>query len=374
VVRDVVVGDVWVCSGQSNMEWPVRLAAHPEDEIAAADHPRLRLFTVKRRMADQAADDVTGSWARCAPGPVAGFSAVGYYFGRELLAKLDVPIGLVHASWGGTPAESWMRPAALEADEGFRPILERAIPKDSPVRPCVLFQGMIAPILPATLRGVIWYQGESNASRAVQYRTLFPALIRDWRDAFGAPELPFLFVQLANFGKPEPGPGESDWAELREAQAGALALPATGMAVAIDVGEADDIHPKNKQEVGRRLALAALRVAHGRDQASSGPVFDSMTIEGARVRLRFRNAGGGLVARGETLDGFTLAGEDRRFVRAEARIDGDTVIVESPQVPKPAAARYAWARNPAATLAGGDGLPAAPFRTDDWPVSTAGRR
>lgn len=413
-LQDVLVGEVWVCSGQSNMAWPVERAANPEQEISQANYPLIRFFTVRQKVAQEPQSEVEGTWEVCSPQTVGHFSAVGYFFARELHRTLGVPVGMINSSWGGTPAEAWTSRPALEADPALRPILEnwervlanypqalqryqerlkqwgeeaakakaegRAVPPrpqpplgpGHPWTPGGLFNGMIAPLTPFAIRGVIWYQGESNAGRAYQYRRLFPTLIQDWRRAWGRGDFPFLFVQLANFMKTLPEPSESAWAELREAQSMALSLPKTGMAVAIDIGEADDIHPKNKQEVGRRLALAALAIAYGKDVVYSGPLYESMSIEGNRIRLRFKHVDGGLVAKdGEGLKGFAIAGEDRKFVWAEARIEGDTVVVSSPQVPNPVAVRYAWADNPVCNLYNRAGLPASPFRTDDWPGVTA---
>ncbi|HRX87064.1 MAG TPA: sialate O-acetylesterase, partial [Phycisphaerae bacterium] len=241
--------------------------------------------------------------------------------------------------------------------------------------PSVLFNGMIAPLLPVRLRGVIWYQGESNHERAVQYRALFPALIRSWRAEWREPDLPFLFVQIANFGKAEPEPSESDWAELREAQLLSLKIPHTAMAVTIDVGEGNDIHPKNKQAVGDRLARAARALVYGEDLACSSPIYRSMTVAGDSIRLSFDHVGAGLVAQGGPLRQFAIAGADRRFHWADARIEGDTVVVTSPDVPAPVAVRYAWAANPeGCNLYNQAGLPASPFRTDDWPLLSADRR
>jgi sialate O-acetylesterase len=238
-----------------------------------------------------------------------------------------------------------------------------------------LYNGMVAPLVPYGIRGAIWYQGEANVDRAYQYRALFQDLIRDWRRAWGQGNFPFLFVQLPNCGGVEPEPAESTWAELREAQTMALRLPNTGMAVAIDIGEADNIHPRNKQDVGHRLALAGLAVAYGQEAVFSGPIYDSVAIEGKTARVRFRHVGGGLAAAGgEPLKGFAIAGEDRRFVWAEARIEGEVVLVWSDQVPKPAAVRYGWADNPVCNLQNKEGLPASPFRTDDWPALTVGKR
>jgi sialate O-acetylesterase len=229
---------------------------------------------------------------------------------------------------------------------------------------------MVAPLTPAAIKGAIWYQGESNASRAYQYRTLFSAMIRDWRRAFGQGDFPFELVQLANFMARRAEPGESEWAELREAQSMALALPNTGMAVAIDIGETDSIHPLNKQDVGRRLALAALANAYRREGEFSGPVYRSIESEGPRVRLRFDHAAGLAARNGGPLKRFAITGNDRRFVWAEALIEGESVVMSSAAVPQPVAVRYGWADNPDVNLVNGAGLPASPFRTDDWPGLT----
>jgi sialate O-acetylesterase len=241
--------------------------------------------------------------------------------------------------------------------------------------PSSLYDGMIAPLIPYGIRGAIWYQGESNAGRAYQYRKLFQTMIRDWRKSWGEGDFPFLFVQLANFTDPPKEPGESDWAELREAQSMGLSLPKTGMAVIIDVGEAADIHPRNKQDVGMRLALAARKVAYGEDLVYSGPTYQSMSVENGKIRLKFKNVGGGMIAKGgETLKGFAIAGNDKKFVWADAKIDGDSVLVWSDQVPAPASVRYAWANNPVCNLYNQEGLPASPFRTDTWPGVTVNAR
>jgi sialate O-acetylesterase len=416
-IKNIMAGEVWVCSGQSNMQWSVKASANPEQEIAEANYPDIRLFTVERKVAQQPQSDCTGSWTSCSPETVPDFSAVAYFFGRELHKRLDVPIGLIHTSWGGTPAEAWTRRDALEADADFEPILTRyddAIAKypqakeeyekkleewkqaaekakaegekaprkprppfgpGNPHSPAGLYNAMIAPLIPYGIQGAIWYQGESNAGRAYQYRKLFPAMIKNWRDDWGQGDFPFLFVQLANFMAIKPEPGESAWAELREAQLMTLSLPNTGMAVIIDIGEAEDIHPKNKQDVGKRLALWALAKTHGKELVYSGPIYKSMKAEGNQVILNFDHVGGGLVAKAdEQLKGFAVAGEDRKFVWADARIDGDTVVVSSEDVSEPVAVRYAWADNPVCNLYNKEGLPASPFRTDDWPGVTVDKK
>jgi len=379
---DVLFGEVWVCSGQSNMEWPVALAQNAKQEIATANFPQIRFFVVEKSVALEPQPDCKGRWVVCSPETVGGFSAVGYFFGREIHQRLKVPVGLIGTYWGGTPAEAWTDLKALESDPDLKPILER-LPRDRskipqqpqpPINnwtPTALFNAMVAPIIPYAIRGVIWYQGESNVGRAYQYRKLFPALINSWRRAWGQGDFPFLFVQLANYLERKPEPTESAWAELREAQLLTFkTVRNTGMAVAIDIGEANDIHPRNKQDVGKRLALAALAIAYGQKVVYSGPIYRSMRIEGDKIRLFFDHVGSGLVAKGGELKGFAIAGEDRKFVWAKAKIEGNTVVVWSEQVPKPVAVRYAWADNPECNLYNKEGLPASPFRTDDWPGVT----
>jgi sialate O-acetylesterase len=416
-LKNILVGEVWICSGQSNMQMSVRSSANAEQEISAADYPKIRLFTVKRNVADKPQSDCEGNWTMCSPETVPGFSAVAYFFGRELHQQLDVPVGLIHTSWGGTPAEAWTRRGVLESEPDCIPILQRfdeamarypeakkkydesliewkkAVEKakaegkkpprrpnppfgpGNPHSPAGLYNAMIAPLIPYGIRGAIWYQGESNAGRAYQYRKLFPAMITNWREDWGQGKFPFLFVQLANFMAVDPEPVDSAWAELREAQLMTLALPNTGMAVIIDIGEAKDIHPKNKQDVGKRLALWALAKTYGKDLVYSGPIYKSMRTEGNKIILDFEHVGDGLVVGGgESLKGFAVAGADRKFVWADAKIEGNTVVVSSDEISEPVAVRYAWANNPVCNLYNKEGLPASPFRTDDWPGITADKR
>lgn len=567
---NVMIGDVWVCSGQSNMQFGLSGVKDAPAEIAAASYPNIRLFTVPNTVALEPQKDTKGQWAACDSQTARNFSAVAYFFGRDLNKALDVPIGLIHTSWGGTPAESWISRAGLAAEpelatfiqriptelksdpqaakdyeakmkeweakayftdpgnKGFgmgwaaadtdtadwkpmavpgyweaaglmidgvvwfrkdvqipaewagkdlalslgpiddgdttyfngtqvgaigmetpnwwqaprrytvpaslvkagraviavriydrwlnggfggvpadltlapkdggtpislagqwvykievsRPQPEQPIPQpqapagpDNPWIPTSLYNAMISPLIPYGIKGAIWYQGESNADRAYQYRTLFRDMISDWRKAWGEGDFTFLFVQLANYQLAQQQPSEnSAWAELREAQTMTLSLPRTGMAVIIDVGEAADIHPKDKQTVGARLALAARAVACGQDIVYSGPMYDSMKVEGGKAVLSFKHVGGGLVAHGEALKGFAVCGADKRFVWADAQISGDQVIVSSAEVPQPAAVRYGWADNPTCDLYNKEGLPASPFRTDDWPGVTANNK
>ncbi len=553
--EDVLVGEVWVCSGQSNMEWPVSLSINAEEEIANAEYPRIRLFTVPRNMNTRPLKNtLPAEWARCSPETAPDFSAVGYFFGRHLWENIKVPIGLIDATWGGTAVESWTSAKALaddpqlgevarslremdfdamvqasqekreawekaidekdtglkegwhregfdwsgwgtmelpqpwekagyegldgavwykrtfnlQADELDGPLTlelgpiddsditfvngvevgrminqynvsrsytlpatilregkntitvrvvdtggagglhgkaeamkvvtpERAIPLagqwhfsvglsglPEPPRmihpnslPSLLFNAMIHPLLPFGIRGVIWYQGESNAGEAYLYRERFRLMIRDWRKRWRVGDFPFLFVQLANFRAEKDEPGESQWAELRESQAMALEEPNTGMAVAIDIGQADDIHPRNKQEVGRRLGLAARAIVYKEELEYSGPIYRASEIEGNKIRIYFDHTGQELISRHglEWLRGFSIAGADGKFYNAKAKIsNGNTVVVYSEKVPEPRYVRYAWADNPGQLdLYNGVGLPAASFRTDELEVSTQKR-
>ncbi len=544
---NVMIGDVWVASGQSNMEWQLQAEVDDyEKEIANANYPNIRLFEVEKDMSTIELDTLRqpASWKECNPETIPAFSAVAYFFGRELHQEYNIPIGLISSSWGGTPSEAWTSkgvirkyepfgaqiaemeikaPTLQEEDanmkalenerdsiirqanekiaaEGFTPdfeytdwktmeipslwedaglpnydgfvwfrkeinlparvagqaatlhlgniddadvtwfngnkvgetdtynksreyeipanlakagsneiivrvrdnsggggltgpaeemkivsgnfsqpltgawqyneTIEPPLPvlNNSPHRPSVLYNAMIHPLIPYGIKGAIWYQGESNAGRAYQYRSIFPAMIEDWRENWGIEDFPFLFVQLANFMERKPEPAEDNWAELREAQTMALDLPNTGMAVTIDIGDSADIHPRNKQDVGKRLALAAHKVAYGKDTVHSGPIYESMEVKEDTVILTFTNVGSGLMKLpDEELRGFAIAGEDKQFVWAKATIRGENQIaVANPKVKNPVAVRYGWASNPDVNLYNDEGLPASPFRTDDW--------
>jgi sialate O-acetylesterase len=357
VLRNVLVGEVWLGSGQSNMEMSVAGSKDAQKEIAAADHPRIRLFTVPKLRADGPQPDCQGEWVECSPKTVPHFSAAAYYFGRKLHQDLGVPVGLIHSSWGGTPIESWMNPQASQADPTLKGI---------PGISGVLYNGMIAPVAPYALRGAVWYQGEANVRAAYRYQAMLSALIRQWRTAWGGAPFPFGIVEIAPFryGGADPACCPEVWeAELRTSQA----VPNTGLVVTTDIGDPKDIHPKDKPEVGRRLALWALARVYDKEIVYSGPIYRAMKVEGNKVRLEFDHVGGGLVARdGKPLTYFTIAGSDQKFHPAKAEIDGTTVVVSAEEVLAPVAVRFAWQDDAMPNLFNKEGLPAAPFRTDTW--------
>ncbi len=413
-IADVLVGEVWLCSGQSNMAMSVAGSANFSEEKAAADHPRIRMLTVARVTAETPQERCDATWQVCTPDTVGSFSGTAYFFGRELHKELDVPVGLINSSWGGTPVQAWTCLEAQKVLPELKPLLaswEQQIanydpqaakarfekqlaawkekvkaakeegkqpprrprapvdPKTSPHRPANLFNGMIAPLAPYAIRGAIWYQGESNAGggSAQLYGLQLATMIRNWRQLWGQGDFPFEWVQLPNFRAPQTEPIQTDgWVIVQEEMLKTLAVPNTGMAITIDVGEANDIHPKNKQEVGKRLALWALGTTYGKDIVYSGPVYKSMRKQDGKIVVQFDHCGDKLVAKDGKLKGFAIAGEDQEFVFADAEIKGNTVVVSSPDVKKPVAVRYAWASNPDCNLVNSAGLPASPFRTDEW--------
>lgn len=371
IFKNVLVGEVWICSGQSNMVWGLAASENGKEKVAKADHPTIRLFYIPEVKALKSAKNVIAEWRLCTPKNVAesgrgSFSGVAYYFGRQLNKELGVPVGLIQTAWGGTPAEFWTSRKTLNSNPKLKPLLHK---RDS----SSLYNGMIAPLAPFAIRGAIWYQGESNVSRAHQYRTLFPAMIADWRSAWGQGDFPFGFVQIApyRYGKQNP----ENCAELRDAQLFTLkTVPNTGMAVTMDIGNVSNIHPTNKLDVGKRLALWALATVYGRDVVYSGPIYKSMTVEGNKIRLAFDHIGGGLIASdGKPLSYFTIAGEDKKFVSAAAEIDGDSIIVHAEGVANPVAVRFGWRDDATPNLANKAGLPASPFRTDQWKGVTEGK-
>jgi len=453
--RDVVVGDVWICSGQSNMDFGVGMADHGKDEIAKANNPTIRLFFVTRSATLTPQDDIAkvppgylwGAWQVCSPTTLRsvsnwnGFSAVGYFFARDIQQFTQRPIGIIQSTWGGTPAQAWTSLPALQGDptlQHFADGLAKMTPQQTAAFPVVwadyvaamrkwsdtggpaadqatskswqdaadkakaagqpppprpqrtrprdpgnigtpitLFNGMINPLIPFAIKGVIWYQGESNEGKATEYATLFPAMITDWRAHWGQGDFPFLFVQLANYNDVH-DPNMGNWPIVRESQAKALSLPNTGMATAIDIGDPNNIHPKDKIDVGARLALVAEHVAYGQNLVYAGPTFDSIKVEGNKIRVSYTNIGGGLVMGTPpwtpdnmpvqpptALAGFEIAGADKNWVPAQAVIDGQTVLVSGDQVAAPVAVRYDWAPSPSGNLYNKEGLPAFPFRTGD---------
>ncbi|HLW67701.1 MAG TPA: sialate O-acetylesterase [Gemmataceae bacterium] len=421
VVKNVLIGEVWICSGQSNMEWPLSRSAGAEEHMATSEDSLLRLITIPHSVQMTPQYNTGARWVECAPRTVGNFSAVAYFFGRDLRKALNVPVGLIHTSVGGTPAEAWTSKDGLNSEplvQHYLFDLDKAIknydpdkakqayeealakwkeasakakaegkkgpnrpnppqpPDKSTHAPTGLYNGMIAPLAPCAIAGAIWYQGESNAGQAYEYRTLFPAMIKDWRKHFGQGDFPFLFVQLAPFMKIVNEPTDSAWAELRDAQLYTTKiLPKTGMAVITDVGEENDIHPKKKEPVGARLALAARAIAYGDKIEYSGPVFEKATFEDGKAILTFSHVGEGLATRKDELTGFTICGEDRKFHNAKSTIIGnDTVEVTCSEVPKPVAVRLGWANYPVVNLWNKDGLPASPFRTDDWLGVTAPKK
>jgi sialate O-acetylesterase len=366
--KNILVGDVWVCGGQSNMQWELRQTAGGAEAVAAAANDKLRLFTVPRTGAPEPKTTVDGNWSVSSPETSANFTAVGYYFGRDLQQSLGVPVGLINSNIGGTTAERWTSKEVLEGNETLKDM-------SAPQGRSDLWNAMIVPLTKFPIRGAIWYQGESNAGRAWQYRTLMPAMIKCWRDAWGVGDFPFLIVQLAPFTQINKEPTESDWAELREAQLFTTqSVPNVGLAVITDLGDEKDIHPQRKLEVGERLALAAKAIAFAQNIVYSGPIFDKMTVSGDKATLTFKHVGSGLVAKDGDLQGFTIAGEDKKFVNASAKIEGDTVVVSSDKVPNPVAVRYGWANYPVVNLWNKEGLPASPFRTDDFPAITKDKK
>ncbi|MGE3808711.1 MAG: sialate O-acetylesterase [Gemmataceae bacterium] len=342
-IKDVLVGEVWLCSGQSNMAMSLKGAEQAAKDIPAAELPKIRYSRG------------AGAWQVCDPKTAGGFSATAFYFGRALHKELDVPIGLINRSVGGTSARLWTSQDAIAANPELKELA--STPKVGN-----LYETFIRPLVPFAIRGVIWYQGEADAGRSDEYRKLFPTMIRAWRKDFDQGDVPFLFVQLANIGAPPKTPQQEGWGPIRAAQASALALPRTGMAVIID-GDAD-LHPKKKHLAGERLALAARGIAYGEKLTYSGPLVDSAKADGNKAILGFKHIGGGLVIKGDKPVGFAIAGTDKKFVWADAKVEGDKIVVSSSEVPTPAFVRYGWSSNPQCNLYNKEGLPASPFEVE----------
>ena len=371
-LNNVMLGEVWLCSGQSNMEFPVKGWAqvlHADEEVAQAVHPDIRLLQIHKVSTLHPTGEVIANsptWQECSPQTVPEFSAVAYFFARQLTQALHVPVGVIDATWGGSNIESWISGETLTQLPYMKSICDHLSGPTDRNTPTALYNGMIRPLIPMAMRGVCWSQGEQNERRGYEYRDLFSMLIRDWRKAWQR-DFPFYFVQLANFHERHQEPVEAEWAELREAQDLALHLAHTGMAVTMDIGEGGNVHYPNKQEVGRRLALQALAKTYGKDVTCDGPRLAGYTISRDTVTVAFDHADGGLKAKAGRLTQFTVAGPDHIWHNAKAVIvDASHVAVWSDSVPMPVAVRYAWQDNPDADLYNGMGLPAAAFRTDDW--------
>jgi sialate O-acetylesterase len=401
---DVLIGDVWFASGQSNMELPLMgfpgsaVVTNGEEEIRNANHPELRLLHIPEKATPYPQQDQPASWTLCTPETAASFSATAYFFGREIAAREHVPVGLIDSTWGGTPAEAWISMDSLGADASLMPVFAewahlsddyvddariiarekreenaaRAANRPAPQLvwhpnldswdPAWLYNGMVAPAINFPIKGVIWYQGETNSDieRASMYERIFPALINDWRKKWQQGNFPFLYVQISNFAST---PGEG-WAVIREAQRRTLSLANTAMAVTIDIGTPDNVHPPDKEDVAHRLALAARALAYGEPIEYSGPNFRQESLQTGQIQLWFDHTDGGLISKGGPLSGFEIAGDDKKFVSARALIDEKTIVVSSPQIPDPKYVRYGWANAPVVNLVNAAGLPASPFTSE----------
>lgn len=363
IIKDVLVGEVWLASGQSNMEWSAAKLEMSKDEIDKANFPSIRLFQVEKRTAEYPQQDLKGQWTLCTPAFMQEFSAVAYYFARKLHRELNVPIGVIHSSWGGTGAEVWIDSEVLTGDNELMEA-SALVPENAfgPKEPGLAFNAMIAPLIPFRIAGTIWYQGESNRSNHFVYEKLFSTLMNDWREEWGR-EFPFYYVQIAPFKYNTPLVG----VEIREAQRNCLSVPNTGMVVCSDIADIDLIHPPNKEEVGQRLANWALAKTYLFENiAYSGPLYRKIEIEGSRIRVHFDHAENGLICRGKALTYFQIAGNDRVFVNAKAVINGGSVIVFADDIKNPKEVRFAWSNIAEPNLFNREGLPASCFRSDNW--------
>ncbi len=418
--KNVLVGEVWICSGQSNMQWSVQSSDDADIEIMTAKFPLIRLISVPQVGTQEPQRDFKGQWTECSPTTVPSFSAVGYFFGRVLHQALDVPVGLINNAWGGSAAEAWVRRDALEGDARFKLLMENTVKREADLatpeakkryeaalekwkeraaeakaagkpfterapqapegwlngnaRPGNIYNGVLLPTIGYGIKGAIWYQGESNAARAYEYASLFPFMISHWRSEWKQGDFPFYWVQLADFKAETAEPGDSDWAELREAQTKTMSvIPNGGQAVIIDIGEGRDIHPRNKRDVAERLARWALAKDYGKQIPYRSPEYKSVAFEGNKAVVTIDTFGTQLY----TFDvqearGFAVCGEDKKWHWAEAKLLGaDQIAVSSKEVTKPIAVRYAWSDNPVCNVFGKNGLPLTPFRTDDFPMITA---
>ena len=410
-LKDVVLGELWLTGGQSNMSmgmsgWKDQPILGGAEDAAKADYPLIRMFQFRGGASGAMANNVAGGkWTVCTPETAIRFSATGFYFAREIHLKTGCPVGIIHTSIGGVRIERWIRREYLENDDDFRDITEthdqkyeewkaaveeaKKLGKQPPrgphnQMPSWAYNGIIAPFRKMTIRGFAWYQGEANVGNGYRYRKLLTAMIDNWRADFGNPRMPFLVVQITNYTHHAPGTGverysgpprESGYAELREAQLMAARRENVGLAVTIDIGDTDSIHPANKRDVGKRLALWTLAGDHGQDVVYSGPMYVGYQYEKEKEKIRiiFDHAETGLVAKGDRLEGFAIAGKDRKFVWADAEIDRQTVVVSSPTVAEPVAVRYAWDTHPDCNLYNRADLPASPFRTDNWRGVTFGK-
>jgi sialate O-acetylesterase len=367
ILEDVMIGEVWICSGQSNMELSMNSSLDGKEEISKATFPNIRLFNPRKVAADYQQIMGEGQWELTSPESVRGFSAVGYYFGKRLHQELNVPIGLINVSWGGTPADVWI-PDSLVRGDAELAAANQKLHADSrwPMQPGVVFNAMIYPLIPFTIAGAIWYQGEGNTAAPLTYKRMMGKLIYSWRRGFQK-DFPFYYVQIAPFS----GYGELETGTLiREQQVKMLSIPKTGMVVISDhVENVNDIHPKYKGPVGERLANLALSETYGKSGIPwKSPLYKGMIIEKKKIRIEFENAQNGLMSKGKEVTEFLIAGEDRVFVPARAKIEGSTVVVYAKEVEKPVAVRFGWANGSIPNLYNEEGLPASCFRTDSWPV------
>jgi sialate O-acetylesterase len=418
-LKNILVGEVWVCSGQSNMQWNVGSCWDADLEIATAKYPQIRLISVPQVGTQEPQQDFKGEWKECSPETVGGFSAVGFFYGRVLHRMLNVPVGLINNAWGGSAAEAWVRRDVLEKDARFKTLMDGWVQREKQLstekaaadytkamadwkakadeakkagkpfttrppqgpqqllggnsRPGNIYNGVLLPTIGYGIKGAIWYQGESNAGRAYEYGYLFPLMIQHWREEWKQGDFPFYWVQLADFMAEQPQPGDSNWAELRESQTKTQnAVKNGGQAVIIDLGEANDIHPKNKRDVAERLARIALAKDYGVQLPHRSPEFKSVEVQGNKAIVTLDTFGSSLRTVDVTeVKGFAVCGEDRKWVWAQAKIVGkDKVEVTAPGIAKPVAVRYAWADNPVCNLFSVEGLPVTPFRTDSFPMIT----